>query len=256
MVFEPKEHLRKIQQKDYLDTSWRIVWFKEVHPNGRIETEPFTVGSIVYMKAFIFDAENKLLATGSATVRDARQHEATWAGRIIEKAETAAIGRALAHAGFGTQFTGENDDDNLADSPKDNAGKSQQKQGNQRQAANQNKPAQGKPDKSESLDPDDHLGKKDAKAPILFKTKPIVYIETKAGEFDKNYMVAGGFTLFAREPFRQLGYDEDVINQLGVIGKHKLLPEEAFIIVYRKEGNKSIPVKMIVVATEQFYDFK
>lgn len=135
-----------------------------------------------------------------------------------------------------------------------NAGKSQQKQGNQRQSASQ-KPAQGNQDKK-STNPDDHFGKKDANAPILFKTKPILYVETKAGkkEGDKPYMVASGFTFFTREPFRQLGYDEDVINQLGVVGKHKLLEEEAFEIVYRKEGNKSIPVKMIVIATEKSYD--
>jgi hypothetical protein len=43
------------------------------------------------------------------------------------KAETAAIGRALAHAGYGTQFTGEDEGDFLADSPVENGHKPQPK---------------------------------------------------------------------------------------------------------------------------------
>ena len=39
------------------------------------------------------------------------------AGRPFEGAETAAIGRALAVAGYGTQFTGEEEGEHLADAP-------------------------------------------------------------------------------------------------------------------------------------------
>lgn len=138
-----------------------------------------------------------------------------------------------------------------------NAGKTQQKQGNQRQSASQNKSGQGNQDKK-STNPDDHFGKKDEKAPILFQTKPILLVETRPAkkQGEKPYMVAAGFTLFSREPFRQLAYDDDVINQLGVIGNHKLIEDDAFVIVYRKEGNKKIAVKMICLRTEKSYDFK
>lgn len=149
-------------------------------------------------------------------------------------------------------------DKNVPDSSAGKPAQSQQKQGNQRQAASQNKPAQGKPDKSKSLDPDDHFGKKDANAPILFQTKPILLVETRPAkkQGDKPYMVADGFTLFSREPFRKLDYDEDVINQLEIIGNHKLIDDDAFVIVYRKEGNKKIAVKMLCLRTQQAYEIK
>lgn len=191
--------------------------------------------------------------TGEAPMQGKKQDGTLYADdKSMGKAHTYAYKYWLQKLFMISTVDSDDLDTNVTDSASQKPAQSQQKSN---QGKSNQKSAQ---DKSKSTDPDDHFGKKDAKAPILFQTKPIVYVETKAGkkEGDKNYMVAGGFTLFAREPFRQLGYDEDVINQLGVIGKHKLLPEEAFIIVYRKEGNKSIPVKMIVVATEQSYDFK
>lgn len=119
MAFNPEKHLTDIKGKKYLDVKWRIVWFREENPKGRLETEIFTVGDMIVARGIVMDADGVILASGSATVREAKQTEATWSGRIIEKAETAALGRALAHAGFGTQFTGEDDetDGNLADSP-------------------------------------------------------------------------------------------------------------------------------------------
>jgi hypothetical protein len=90
--------------------------FRETEPNGAIETEVTAVSDLIIVKAFVI-IDGTLKATGHATVRSGQNQK--WAGREIEKAETAAIGRALAHAGFGTQFAFADMDegDYLADSP-------------------------------------------------------------------------------------------------------------------------------------------
>lgn len=113
MAFKPQEHLTNIKGKDYLEVKWRLVWFREDNPDGKIITEvvnyePPVVKASVYIK-------ESMIATGHAqAVADQRT---VWTNREIEKAETAAIGRALAHAGYGTQFTGEDEGENMADSP-------------------------------------------------------------------------------------------------------------------------------------------
>ena len=114
MTFDPKKHMTNLKGKDYLEVKWRIVWFRDVCPDGGIQTELVNVDPIV-VKASIVSASGAIIATGFGTA--ATGGSAVWKGREIEKAETAAIGRALAHAGYGTQFTGEDERDNLADSP-------------------------------------------------------------------------------------------------------------------------------------------
>lgn len=114
MTFDPKKHLISIKGKDYLPVAYRIQWFREDNPNGNISTgienyDPLAV------KATIYDADGKILATGHGSAE--KTPGAVWTGRELEKAETAAIGRGLAHAGFGTQFTGEEEGEHLADAP-------------------------------------------------------------------------------------------------------------------------------------------
>jgi hypothetical protein len=48
-----------------------------------------------------------------------------------------------------------------------------------------------------------------------------VYTKETA-EKDKRYMTISGATLWSREPFRALGFDEHVIEQLGQVGEHIL----------------------------------
>ena len=112
-MFDPKSKISNLRGKEYLEVKWRLVWFRDDRKDGSILTVVVSTSPLM-VKATITDGD-KILATGygSAQVKQG----AVWAGREIEKAETAAIGRALAHAGYGTQFTDEDEGDNLADSP-------------------------------------------------------------------------------------------------------------------------------------------
>jgi hypothetical protein len=96
--FNPYQHIESIKGKPYLPTQYRIAWFRAVHPTGAIITNPVEISGVLMIRAEIYSGDNTLLASGMATIRD--QAGQTWTGRVIEKAETAAIARALAHAGF------------------------------------------------------------------------------------------------------------------------------------------------------------
>lgn len=114
--FDPKSKITKMQGKDYLEVKWRIVWFRADHPKGGIVTEVINDDLI---KATILDGDGKVLSTGHGSSKK----QGIAKSRPYEGAETAAIGRALAHAGYGTQFTDELDEgEHLADSPVENNG--------------------------------------------------------------------------------------------------------------------------------------
>lgn len=123
MAFNAKEHLIQMPGKDgktndYLEVKWRLVWLREDHPNWGIETELLEYGAVAIVKATVKDETGRVIATGHGTAKTGGN--AKWAGREPEKAETAAIGRALAHAGIGTQFIDdetEGEGDHIADSP-------------------------------------------------------------------------------------------------------------------------------------------
>lgn len=115
MAFNPKEHLMPLKGKDYLQVMWRLVWFREEKPDWCIDThlEQLTDNHAVF-SAKILDANGiqKASGYGSESVKDFRD--------FIEKAETKAIGRALAMLGYGTQFAPELDEeDRIVDSPVD-----------------------------------------------------------------------------------------------------------------------------------------
>lgn len=112
-MFDAKSKVTKMQGKDYLEVKWRIAWFRDEHPKGAIITEVMQ-GEPTIVKATILDGEGEILATGHGTPK----MQGVAKARPFEGAETAAVGRALAHAGYGTQFTDEFDEgEHLADTP-------------------------------------------------------------------------------------------------------------------------------------------
>lgn len=101
-VFKPEKKLISLRGKDYLEVKWRIVWMRENHPDWGIETEIVnSAPGAVQMKATIRDGKGVILA--QAHKAETKEGFSDY----LEKAETGAIGRALALCGYGTQFTGD-----------------------------------------------------------------------------------------------------------------------------------------------------
>lgn len=112
-MFNPNEHLMDLKGKQYLQVMWRLVWFREEKPLWSIDTklEQLTENHAVF-SAKISDENGvqKASGYGSEGVKDFKD--------FIEKAETKAIGRALAMLGYGTQFAPELDEEErIVDSP-------------------------------------------------------------------------------------------------------------------------------------------
>lgn len=104
---------KNIQGKDYLQVAHRLIWFREDHPNWSIETEIRTpTPDSAIAKATIKDESGRVVATAHKT------ENVKGFGDFVEKAETGAIGRALALCGFGTQFAQELEEgERIVDSP-------------------------------------------------------------------------------------------------------------------------------------------
>lgn len=110
--------LTNLKGKDYLMVAYRIQWMNEVTPNFEISTEFPLVNdeqTIARAKVVLMDKDGKVVKSATATKRETKKDFSDH----TEKAETAAIGRALAILGFGTQFAvADLDEGNrLADSP-------------------------------------------------------------------------------------------------------------------------------------------
>jgi hypothetical protein len=104
-------------ETDYLPVAARIAWFRKDHPLWSIITEVEQLADkAVVMKATIKDMLGAIIAT-------ARKKETEMGfPDYIEKAETGAIGRALAMCGYGTLQAPEFDEqDRLADAPVEKA---------------------------------------------------------------------------------------------------------------------------------------
>jgi len=115
--FDAKAHISQIKGKDYLEVKWRLVWFRTEHPADSgwailTEAEEVTETSARY-RARIVDPEGRPVATGTKTETKSGFTD------FVEKAETGAIGRALALLGYGTQFCGDELDEGarIVDSP-------------------------------------------------------------------------------------------------------------------------------------------
>lgn len=98
VAFEPAKYLSRVSGADYLEVKWRLVWLRDRHPDASIQTTLVSHEDNIA----VFRAQVEIPGGGSATgwgsesAGDFRDY--------LEKAETKAIGRALAALGFGTQF--------------------------------------------------------------------------------------------------------------------------------------------------------
>lgn len=142
-IFNPNEHLMQIKSRngssDYLPVQWRLVWFRSICPNGTIETEVIHLDPDreTEEETYAWNSETRRsekivkrspgFAVFRAVVKDGnggiamgtKSEKAASFPDYIEKAETGAIGRALAGLGYGTQFTGDEFDERhrIVDAP-------------------------------------------------------------------------------------------------------------------------------------------
>src|SRR5260221_1312765 len=143
MQFNPNDHLMQIKSSkgssDYLPVQWRLVWFRELNPQGTIDTEEleYDTERPVEADVYVWNPEkrtsektvkkSKGYARYRAIVTDGKGGSATGTksenaanfADYGEKAETGSIGRALAALGYGTQFTGDelNEGHRIVDAP-------------------------------------------------------------------------------------------------------------------------------------------
>lgn len=103
-MFNPRDHFLNLKGKQYLPVAARIAWFREDHPDWSIVTKsvPELSGAdYCTFHAQVCDRNHIVIATAHKT-----EHEKHFAD-YREKAETGAIGRALALCGYGTLFAQE-----------------------------------------------------------------------------------------------------------------------------------------------------
>lgn len=97
-AFEPAKYLTKVNGGDYLEVKWRLVWLRSEHPDASIDTEMMNHdgNTAVFRARVSIPGAGSSTGWGSESANDFRDY--------LEKAETKALGRALAALGFGTQF--------------------------------------------------------------------------------------------------------------------------------------------------------
>lgn len=140
--FNPKEHLMQIKNRggaaDYLPVQWRLVWFNEQCPEGKItiiekiiDPDREVEKEVMQWNADLRRSEKVVkraagwayfhvrVEDGKGKVGEAVKSEsAVDFDDYIEKADTGATGRALAKIGYGTQFAPEFDEQHrIVDAP-------------------------------------------------------------------------------------------------------------------------------------------
>ncbi|MBI4215964.1 MAG: hypothetical protein HY687_01020 [Chloroflexi bacterium] len=98
MGFNASRYLIQLKGRDYLEVKWRLLWLRTEHPEALVETELKESGQdrAVFMAHLAIPGGGSATGWGSETAEDFPDY--------LEKAETKALGRALAALGYGTQF--------------------------------------------------------------------------------------------------------------------------------------------------------
>lgn len=92
--------------KDYMEVSQRLIWFREECPSWSIRTEFVELNlkdRYAIAKASVYASDAALNYDILVATAHKMENAAGFAD-YLEKAETGAIGRALAMCGYGTQF--------------------------------------------------------------------------------------------------------------------------------------------------------
>jgi hypothetical protein len=106
-MFNPNDHLMNLKGKAYLEVKWRLVWFRQEHPDWSIRTQIVDLNidqKYAVFKAIISNESGVIVAEGT------KMEDARGFADYMEKAETGSIGRALGILGYGTQFAPEFDE--------------------------------------------------------------------------------------------------------------------------------------------------
>lgn len=124
--FNPADFTRELTNDDgtmslYLDVKYRLLWFRLHRPDGKIDSEIIRVddkSAVVCCTLYNdkCDPAEQYIAKSCAQRFVSNDR---FGDRYLEIAETAAIGRVLAAAGYGTQFCGSSDmlGDEIVDAP-------------------------------------------------------------------------------------------------------------------------------------------
>lgn len=89
----------QLKGKDYLQVAYRVLWFRELHPDWSIETEiVYRDEKYAVVRATIRNEAGRIMAQAHKDCSLASFRE------FISKAETGAVGRALGLVGCATQF--------------------------------------------------------------------------------------------------------------------------------------------------------
>lgn len=89
-----------VKGKNYVEVNKRVMAFRELEPDGSIETEIVNnADGVVTMKATVKDGSGKVLATGFAFEKESASYINKTS--YIENCETSAVGRALGFCGIG-----------------------------------------------------------------------------------------------------------------------------------------------------------
>lgn len=110
--FDPRKYMRQLAvdgqaAKYYLDVVYRKLWFRLKYPNGKIvKTLKKLTDQVAIVEAKVYldrnDPEESFIS--NALAQKYMTADDQFGNKYVELAETAAVGRALADAGFGLQF--------------------------------------------------------------------------------------------------------------------------------------------------------
>jgi hypothetical protein len=130
MAFDVKRHLIRVQGgREYLPVAYRLVWFREEHPDFGIDTQVVELDlqrGVAVFSATVTNEQGRLLAAG------VKMETAANFADFVEKASTGAIGRALGVLGYGTQFAPELDEgERVVDAPRGGGNGSDMRNGRQ-----------------------------------------------------------------------------------------------------------------------------